>query len=72
VPGPGAYMENASKTIGKLSQHMKSVQKSFPKELRANPFDPQNSENPGPGNYDYPSEFGVYISKNSPEASKQL
>ena len=70
VPGPGSYLENVAKTASNLSIYLKPLPKSFPREHRANPFSPKHTENPGPGNYDYPSEFGVYISKNSTETAK--
>jgi hypothetical protein len=63
VPGPGAYIENASKTSINLSQYRKPLPKSFTKEKRSDPFMPLDPELPGPGNYEYPSEFGVYSLK---------
>jgi hypothetical protein len=73
VPGPGAYIENASKTSINLSQFRKPLPKSFPKERRSDPFLPLDPELPGPGNYEYPSEFGVYsVKPEGMENSKTL
>jgi hypothetical protein len=69
LPGPGAYAENSLRFPGSLSQYRRSSPNPFPKEKRHNPFNPLNTDIPGPGNYKSPSEFGEYVSKHSIELS---
>ena len=52
-----------AKTIHTVSVYKKESPKSFPHEKRLNPFAPSHEDEPGPGNYVAPSEFGIYTSK---------
>jgi len=70
-PGPGRYEVPGISKDGNyfLSKHESSRARSFGKGATRSSLE-LKIQTPGPGSYMLPSDFGVYVSTNAPEASR--